>query len=146
MGKQSTVVSPAAQLAQALEYTHTAEPNPELPTGGALRGRKRKSVTQDAVAESTTSGTKQKRCRRAPSPSIWVPDSLKYFDLTPQQRTTPVPLPPVQPYGDIEERDSLDETVAISPYHPQGWKGKLPGPGVMEKDITNTSGGRILVF
>lgn len=60
----------------------------------------------------------------------------------------------------MEERDSWDENVSASPYHPCGWKGVLPGPalglglGLGGKDGRNIglggSGefmlGRVLVF
>ncbi|KAF8122453.1 hypothetical protein EV363DRAFT_1404860 [Boletus edulis] len=88
-----------------------------------------------------------KRRRRAPSPSHWIPHSLLDFHITPAEHTkpTPVPLPPVSAYKDpssdewIEERNSWDDNVAVLPYHPCGWKGTLPGPGVGlgGKDVMN---------
>jgi hypothetical protein len=59
-----------------------------------------------------------------------------------------------------EERDSWDENVASSPYHPCGWKDVLPGPGfglglgLGGKDVRNLNLGgnggfmlgRVLVF
>lgn len=92
----------------------------------------------------------RKRARRAPSPSRWIPDSLKLFDLTRIDKSTPKPLPPVQPYQDPqsgvhEERDSFDDNAPTRPYHPGDWKGKLPGPGLM-KDETMKMGGTLLVF
>jgi len=33
-----------------------------------------------------------------------------------------------------EERDSYDVTAPTHPYHPACWRGKLPGPGLMEVD------------
>lgn len=48
-----------------------------------------------------------------------------------------------------EERDSWDENVDLNPYHPYGWNGVLPGPGLGHglgfggKDVRNLSlGGR----
>ncbi|KAG1741798.1 uncharacterized protein EDB91DRAFT_1129424 [Suillus paluster] len=86
--------------------------------------------------ESTTSPSEQpktsaKRRRRAPSPSQWIPTSLLPFNLFPAESTkaTSVPLPPVTAVKDdvsnewIEERDSWDESVGLTPYHPCGWKG-----------------------
>ncbi|THH23247.1 hypothetical protein EUX98_g7930 [Antrodiella citrinella] len=103
----------------------------------------------DSTTSASTSGTsdpdpsaptpseqpKPKRRRRAPSPSHWIPDSLRLFNLMPIGKATPVPLAPVQPYHDPrtavwEERDSFDVHVARRPYHPEGWSGKLPGPGI----------------
>ena len=87
-----------------------------------------------------------KRRRRAPSPSQWIPQSLAEFNITPAEYTkpTPVPLPPVTAYKDpsadawVEERNSWDDTVGALPYHPCGWKGTLPGPGIsMGKDVMN---------
>lgn len=94
----------------------------------------------------------RKRARRAPSPERWIPDSLRTFDLTPIQKSTPVPLPPVRPFQDAynnvyyEERDSFDENAAANPYHPRGWKGRLPGPGLMGTNVANRSGGQLLIF
>ncbi|PCH33192.1 hypothetical protein WOLCODRAFT_147300, partial [Wolfiporia cocos MD-104 SS10] len=91
------------------------------------------------------------RVRRPPAPSSWVPDSLQHFDLARTTKSTPVPLPPVQPLQDangrvLEERDSYAQDVPATPYHPSAWRGRLPGPGMMSKDAANTSGGRLLVF
>ena len=91
-----------------------------------------------------------KRRRRAPSPSRWIPPSLLSFNLSPPEskKATPVPLPPVRPNLPVEERDSWDENVASSPYHPRGWKDRLPGPalrmdfGFGGKDVGNLSLGR----
>ncbi|KAI1789177.1 hypothetical protein LXA43DRAFT_974402 [Ganoderma leucocontextum] len=91
----------------------------------------------------------RKRARRAPSPALWVPESLRTFDLTPITKGTPVPLPPVRPFQDsqnLEERDSFDENAAMTPYHPHGWKGRLPGPGLLGNNVANRSGGHILIF
>ncbi|KIK21020.1 hypothetical protein PISMIDRAFT_29985 [Pisolithus microcarpus 441] len=78
-----------------------------------------------------------KRRRRAPSPSQWVPQSLAHHNILPfEYKGTPVPLPPVSPTRDtlnnewIEERNSWDDDTTPSPYHPYGWKGILPGPGL----------------
>lgn len=103
-----------------------------------------------------------KRRRRAPSPSTWIPPSLLTFNLSPPeaQQSTPVPLPPVRRNLPKEERDSWDENVASSPYHPRGWKNVLPGPGLGlglgfgGKDVRNLNLGgnggfmlgRVLVF
>jgi len=100
----------------------------------------------------TTSPSEQpkasaKRRRRAPSPSQWIPTSLLSFNLFPVESTkaTTVPLPPVTAVKDevsnewIEERNSWDESVGPTPYHPRGWKGTLPGPavGFGGKDVGN---------
>lgn len=106
--------------------------------------------------------TGQKRRRRAPSPSLWVPWSLRTFNLTCEEfyRSSPVPLPPVRKSLPKEERDSWDENVASRPYHPVEWRGVLPGPGLGHglglggKDVRNINFGanggimlgRVLVF
>lgn len=80
----------------------------------------------------------------------------------------PVPLPPVHPLeperalteADIEERDSFvdERAVGSAPYHPRGWKGRLPGPaadgavgmgygmGMGMGGGEGPGGGRVLVF
>lgn len=104
----------------------------------------------------------QKRRRRAPSPSHWIPASLRLFNFISEDsfKAAPIPLPPVRPNLPREERDSWDENVGTVPYHPSGWKGVLPGPasglglGLGGKDMRNIdmsgSGGfmlgRVLVF
>ena len=74
----------------------------------------------------------QKRRRRAPSPTQWIPYSLTRFNLSCEelQKVTPIPLPPVRRCLPREERDSWDENVNETPYHPRGWKTVLPGPGL----------------
>lgn len=138
-------------------------------TSSTGRGQKRRLETDDAPASNPTTPPiaqaevridsprptfvprrPRKRARRAPSPSRWIPDSLKLFDLTRIDKSTPKPLPPVQPYQDPqtgvhEERDSFDDNAPTRPYHPIDWKGKLPGPGLM-KDETMKMGGTLLVF
>ncbi|KAF8628531.1 hypothetical protein AX15_003842 [Amanita polypyramis BW_CC] len=73
-----------------------------------------------------------KRRRRAPSPTQWVPHSLCHFNLFSEDlyKSTTVPLPPVRRCLPREERDSWDENVNATPYHPRGWKNVLPGPGL----------------
>ncbi|KAF8330449.1 uncharacterized protein EI90DRAFT_3060782 [Cantharellus anzutake] len=54
---------------------------------------------------------------------------------SPCTSTLPLTLthsPPLQVHA--EERDSYDTTTPVHPYHPACWKGKLPGPGLMEVD------------
>lgn len=104
----------------------------------------------------------QKRRRRAPSPSQWVPETLQSFNLLSEDsyRLSQVPLPPVRRNLPNEERDSWDENVNQTPYHPCGWRGILPGPGLGHglglggKDVRNLDFGgrggfmlgRVLVF
>ncbi|KAH9927430.1 uncharacterized protein BXZ73DRAFT_102570 [Epithele typhae] len=96
--------------------------------------------------------TQRKRARRAPSPSRWVPPSLSAFDLTPLTSDAPMPLPPVHPFGcanaspAYEERDSFDESADPHPYAARGWRGRLPGPGLLAANVTNTSGGQLVIF
>ncbi|KAF4623098.1 hypothetical protein D9613_001423 [Agrocybe pediades] len=100
--------------------------------------------TSSATSGSSTSGTTaaasssssrppgQKRRRRAASPSNWVPPTLQNYNLlsADSYRVTSVPLPPVRRNMPKEERDSWDENVGVAPYHPCGWTGVLPGPGL----------------
>ncbi|KAK1224964.1 hypothetical protein PQX77_012113 [Marasmius sp. AFHP31] len=89
-------------------------------------------VTTTATAINARSFSTQKRRRRAPSPSRWIPNSLSNFNLEGAQKTVVVPLPPVSP-SEWEERNSYDENVGTSPYHPREWQYKpwLPGPGLV---------------
>ena len=116
-------------------------PPPPLVSSGS-RKRKSTAVSTSASAPSAVPAPQlqptPKRRRRAPSPSQWIPASLLAFNLFPIEwtKSTPVPLPPVSACKDpktnewLEERDSWDETVSPNPYHPRGWKGRLPGPGL----------------
>ncbi|KAI0761653.1 hypothetical protein BD413DRAFT_588516 [Trametes elegans] len=111
------------------------------------------SSTEDPNTTEMSSDARQtrarKRARRAPSPVLWVPESLKAFDLTPLAKGTPVPLPPVRPFQEnnrVEERDSFDENASPTPYHPHGWKGRLPGPGLLGHNVANRAGGHLLIF
>ncbi|PSR82954.1 hypothetical protein PHLCEN_2v5924 [Hermanssonia centrifuga] len=151
--KQPAINTPApADTLAPSQATFTATLQPLLP---ATRGRKRSAPVgdSDAMPQPSTSNSdhpRRKRQRRAPSPSRWVPESLKNYDLTPYPKSTPVPLPPVQPYGHErsplwEERNSFDEVSSSTPYHPTGWRGILPGPALLGQEI-GTMGGRLLVF
>ncbi|KAG6817287.1 hypothetical protein H0H87_010629 [Tephrocybe sp. NHM501043] len=125
------------------------------PTGGSSRSQEPSSPSSSNImspassdhnnnspgrpARATPTSSRQtrpagvpKRRRRAPSPSRWVPPSLLDFNLTPPEskKCTPVPLPPVHRSLPREERDSWDENVSSTPYHPRGWKNILPGPGL----------------
>ncbi|KAI0762534.1 hypothetical protein C8Q74DRAFT_1371554 [Fomes fomentarius] len=142
----------------------TTTPTPSVPrrTSRKRKGDGDESSAQDSSENQNPNQNQQnnqqsqsrsrKRARRAPSPERWVPDSLRTFDLTPIQKSTPVPLPPVRPFQDAynntyyEERDSFDENAAANPYHPRGWKGRLPGPGLMGTNVANRSGGQLLIF
>lgn len=133
-------------------------------TSSSLSSSSNLSPTQKGGTDGTTSQKPpgQKRRRRAPSPSFWIPWSLRAFNLACEEfyRSTPVPLPAVKRILPREERDSWDENVASRPYHPIEWKGVLPGPGfgpglgLGGKDVRNInfggSGGimlgRVLVF
>ncbi|KAH7909757.1 hypothetical protein BJ138DRAFT_1154505 [Hygrophoropsis aurantiaca] len=152
--------------------TATADTAPTVPPGKASPQSKNKrsrtsdgssSPTSDAAepkltASTASSGTASKRRRRAPSPSQWIPTSLLPFNLFSIDfaKSTSVPLPPVSAFKDttsdewIEERNSWDENVAPTPYHPCGWGGTLPGPGIGfgGKDVGNmglVSGGAFVM-
>ena len=118
------------------------------------RGRKRKApMSIDAAEDQAIASTpkKERRPRRKRSQSRWVPDSLKLYDLAPVGKATPLPLPPVRPFLDsngkvLEERDSYSSDASENPYHPLGWIGRLPGPGLMDTSGSLASSGRLLVF
>ncbi|KZT64028.1 hypothetical protein DAEQUDRAFT_69026 [Daedalea quercina L-15889] len=144
--------STASTSSAALQVVAGAAPPPGQP-----RGRKRKaaSSTDAGPAEQppppAAAAKKERRPRRKQSPTRWVPPSLQRFDLTPTNKATPLPLPPVRPFVDsngkvLEERDSYSPAVHDTPYHPSGWMGRLPGPGLMDTGGTIASSGRLLVF
>jgi len=129
----------------------------------AVPGQSTSTATSSSSSSTTTPKPPgQKRRRRAPSPSQWIPGTLQNFNLHSEDsyRATTVPLPPVRRNLPREERNSWDENVNHAPYHPCGWSGTLPGPGLGQgtglggKDVRNMnfggrSGfmlGRVLVF
>ncbi|EKM60686.1 uncharacterized protein PHACADRAFT_179884 [Phanerochaete carnosa HHB-10118-sp] len=133
------------------------------PADAAPRSRKRRasSPPSDAASGSNSSGSstpapaavaapRPKRRRRAPSPTLWVPESLRAFNLTPYAKATPVPLPPVAPHSAAgEERNSFVRYSASEGrrlYHPSGWKGRLPGPALLEPESLGAMGVRMLVI
>lgn len=110
--------------------------------------RQNKRPRDESAPSQTDPPKAAKRRRRAPSPSQWIPTSLLAYNLSPPEstRATTVPLPPVVAVKDeasnrwIEERNSWDENVGRTPYHPCMWKGTLPGPalaGLIGKDLGN---------
>ena len=173
---QSAVDSPESSHTSSTMSSNTATSN-SASTSLGKRSRPRTQTAPDASSSAAASGSAQpapaastskaktaapKRRRRAPSPSQWIPESLRGFRLVCDDtyRYTNVPLPPVQRNLPLEERDSRDENVGPSPYHPNHWNGRLPGPGIGVgfglggKDITNmdlggrggSMLGRVLVF
>ncbi|KAJ3512179.1 hypothetical protein NMY22_g15411 [Coprinellus aureogranulatus] len=153
----SDQVSP---IAQSPENSFTRSPTISHKRGSisslsssssSSRGRSSLSPLQPQHPVTANSGTKstQKRRRRAPSPSRWVPLSLLSFNLVSEDmyRSVSVPLAPVRRNLPKEERDSWDENVAPTPYHPHVWKGVLPGPGLpshhglRNKDVSKMSYG-----
>ncbi|KAG1746901.1 hypothetical protein EDB19DRAFT_1688271 [Suillus lakei] len=134
------------------EVTSVPPAEISVASGAAASSDSDSRPNKRARDESTTSPSEQpkasaKRRRRAPSPSQWIPTSLLPFNLFPVESTkaTTVPLPPVTAVKDevsnewVEERDSWDESIGLTPYHPCGWKGTLPGPavGFGGKDVGN---------
>ena len=136
------------------------------PTDGASSSST--NAQSSAVGQATSASTAPKppgpkRRRRAPSPSQWIPATLQNFNLHSEDsyRATTVPLPPVRRNLPREERNSWDENVNHTPYHPGGWSGTLPGPGLGQgiglggkSDVRNVNFGgrggfvlgRVLVF
>ncbi|KZV77428.1 hypothetical protein PENSPDRAFT_730263 [Peniophora sp. CONT] len=113
--------------------------------------RGRASATIDAAGSGGASTSRKRRARRAPSPERWVPESLRTFNLTTVDMGCSVPLPPVLPSqghaGMIEERDSYEEIPSDKPYHPEGWRGRLPGPGLRDIITSGVSSmGRLVFF
>ena len=142
-GRATEQVAGPSSSAATASQSETSPPNP------AKRKRTASSTTTSAYPGISTAQlqSSSKRRRRAPSPSQWVPTSLLPFKLCPIEctKSTPVPLPPVAAFKDpktnewVEERDSWDENVGATPYHPCAWKGRLPGPalGFGGKNIRN---------
>ncbi|KIN97399.1 hypothetical protein M404DRAFT_16752 [Pisolithus tinctorius Marx 270] len=135
-----------APLQQSIKRARVLEP--EAPEAS-------EASTHSSTPSSSAAGTAPpkpptKRRRRAPSPSLWVPQSLARYNILPiDYPPTSVPLPPVSPARDplsndwIEERNSWDEDVAAAPYHPCGWKGVLPGPGFVSGVKDSSDGGLV---
>ncbi|KDQ52981.1 hypothetical protein JAAARDRAFT_183631 [Jaapia argillacea MUCL 33604] len=126
-----------------------ASPNPSSPPPTPEIGEAQRRISNSPPADQ-----KPKRRRRAPSPSLWIPESLRDFNLAFYPKTASMPLPPVVSYGTPdtgsmwEERNSYDnedEDENCNFYHPRGWKGTLPGPGLLGRDVLNTKG-KLLVF
>ena len=90
----------------------------------------KRTSTYDLNYEAGAARPAKKRPRRAPTPTPWIPLSLRGFDLTPTRKACPIPLAPVRPSPwDGEERDSYSaDEPPQNPYHPDGWIGRLPGP------------------
>ncbi|KIK62415.1 hypothetical protein GYMLUDRAFT_41855 [Collybiopsis luxurians FD-317 M1] len=139
--------------------TADSSPEPTTPTVGSP-SRSHAPCAAPRAARAQSAAQPHKRRRRAPSPSRWIPESLRGFVLEGIQKTTSVPLPPVNPSA-FDERDSWDENVGNAPYHPREWifKPRLPGPGINSfvfggQDVRNIGGGggreqilgRIMVF
>lgn len=155
--KSSSRVGPAPKRGRTLSSTGSesasssssaSPPSSSSPSSSSSSSSSDQSISAEKTRVDGTPGQKapgQKRRRRAPSPSVWIPCSLRAFNLACEElyTSTPVPLPPVRRNLPMEERDSWDENVPSRPYHPQEWKGVLPGPGVGNafglggKDIRN---------
>ena len=151
-GRRARVISPSADNNASCSTTIAQSP----PTNAAVAN------TSITTTSTTPKPPGQKRRRRAPSPSQWIPGTLLNFNLHSEDsyRATTVPLPPVRRNLPREERNSWDENVNHTPYHPGGWSGTLPGPGLGQgiglggKDVRNVNFGgrggfmlgRVLVF
>ncbi|KAI0757456.1 hypothetical protein C8Q80DRAFT_1265379 [Daedaleopsis nitida] len=152
-----TPTAPASsRLASSSQTASTARDANTTPSSLSSTSRKSDDGSEEGSPPESSSelpahARSRKRARRAPTPERWIPDSLRVFDLTPLTKATPVPLPPVRPFQDsynhvLEERDSFDENASTTPYHPRGWKGRLPGPGLTSQNVANRSGGQLLIF
>ena len=154
------MISPPADNNNASCSTSSSTIAQQSPTNVAATATVSSSTT--ATTATTPKPPGQKRRRRAPSPSQWIPATLQNFNLHSEDsyRATTVPLPPVRRNLPREERNSWDENVDHTPYHPGGWNGTLPGPGLGQgiglggKDVRNVNFGgrggymlgRVLVF
>ncbi|KAF8916573.1 hypothetical protein CPB85DRAFT_1216253 [Mucidula mucida] len=91
----------------------------------------RTSPTATTASSTTSSNTPSppppptKRRRRAPSPTFWVPASLRGFVLLAAAHYGTVVSNP-SPLDSWDERDSC-APASLNPYHPAEWA-KLPGP------------------
>ncbi|SJL03221.1 uncharacterized protein ARMOST_06569 [Armillaria ostoyae] len=92
----------------------------------------RSSGTPSPTPPTRSSPSSQaKRRRRAPSPTIWIPYSLRAYNVVLSGHVS-CPALPVSPSA-YDERDSYDSQVGVNPYHPKdwAWKPRLPGPAVI---------------
>ena len=156
-GRRARVISPPADNNASCSTSSSAVAQ-QTPTNVAATA----TVSSSTSTSTTPKPPGQKRRRRAPSPSQWIPATLQNFNLHSEDsyRATTVPLPPVRRNLPREERNSWDENVDHTPYHPGGWNGTLPGPGLGQgiglggKDVRNVNFGgrggymlgRVLVF
>ncbi|KAK0440735.1 hypothetical protein ARMSODRAFT_962256 [Armillaria solidipes] len=102
--------------------------NASLPALAAARS----SGTPSPTPPTRSSPSSQaKRRRRAPSPTIWIPYSLRAYNVVLSGHVS-CPALPVSPSA-YDERDSYDSQVGVNPYHPKdwAWKPRLPGPAVI---------------
>jgi hypothetical protein len=111
------------------------------------RGQLAEDVPEEKMGKSVPppEQPKERRRRRAPSPTVWIPQSLQGFNLRSEEfhKCTPVPLPPVSPlFSPTEERNSWDEGAGVEPYHPREWDklGRLPGPAALIASTFNPGG------
>ncbi|TDL22386.1 hypothetical protein BD410DRAFT_788656 [Rickenella mellea] len=127
----------------------TTDSDSAAPRGSSQISRHTQSPNlSTASSDHREQPSKPKRRRRAPSPSRWIPESLRDFDLSPCKKEAPMPLPAVRPQEAVingvvyivEERDSFERNISSHPYHPDGWSGKLPGPAPPPSDVTNKRG------
>ncbi|KAJ7651092.1 hypothetical protein FB45DRAFT_713419, partial [Roridomyces roridus] len=127
----------------SLREVHTHGSAAAVPSPERSNGKRATSTTSNPAPP-------RKRRRRPPSPSRWVPASLRSLNLLTPETNSPCPCPlnPVSPArprsmrnydSDVsssdelpydEERDSWDENVALTPYVAGEWEKtrRLPGP------------------
>lgn len=142
MSPQSSPIaqSPEFSFARFPDVSHKRGSISSVSSTSSSRGRTSLSPLQSnlpAAGQTSSPGVNtQKRRRRAPSPSRWVPASLLNFNLTSSDlhRSVSLPLKPVRRDLPREERDSWDEN-AQTPYHPGNWNGILAGPGLPEHQV-----------
>ena len=88
-----------------------------------------------------------RRRRKSYPVEPWIPASLVSFNLEPEPKSVPTPLPAVVP-GIYEERNSYADTP-LEAYHPSCWTGNLVGPSYALRSDELPTGhycGKLLVF
>ncbi|PPQ83485.1 hypothetical protein CVT26_004155 [Gymnopilus dilepis] len=110
--KEAYVNNQSSDSPQTVAATVTRRPNKRRLTGNA--------PIPATSSSSKDKETVKKRRPRAPPPLQWVPPTLQHFNLQSDdsRRVPSVPLPPVRRNLPEEERDSWDENMGLTPYHP----------------------------
>lgn len=161
--KESSIAAPSSSAGpKPGKRARERSPPTHGPSPASTSPNAQPTSTSSTSTSSKSKNSGPKRRRRAPSPSQWIPVTLQNFNFLSDDsfRVTTIPLSPVRRNPPREERDSWDENVHTAPYHPCGWSGVLPGPGLGNhlglggRDVRNLNLGgrggfmlgRVLVF